>query len=46
MTDELDDIFTKILDNRVPAAWVKVSYPSLKPFGAYIVDFLDRISFL
>ena len=29
----------------VPKDWLKASYPSLKPIGAYIADLVERLSF-
>jgi dynein heavy chain len=30
MSNELDLVFKKMFDNKVPDSWAKVSYPSLK----------------
>lgn len=46
MTNELDEVFNKMFDNKVPEVWNKVSYPSLKPLASWINDFLDRLQFV
>jgi dynein heavy chain len=33
-------------DQRVPAAWTNVAYPSLKPLGPWFKDILQRLDFL
>lgn len=46
MSTELEDIGNSIFDNRTPAAWMKRSYPSLRPLASYIVDFVERLEFM
>jgi len=46
MSDELDNVFTKMFDNKVPDVWAKVAYPSLKPLGSWVNDFFERLEFL
>lgn len=46
MSLELEAIGNSIFDNRTPAAWMKSSYPSLKPLASYIVDFVERLKFI
>lgn len=46
MTPALDMIAANIQYAKVPAAWAKVSYPSLKKLGSYVNDFLERLAFL
>ncbi len=46
MNAELESLATALLIGKVPEFWAKRSYPSLKPLGSYISDFLQRIKFL
>jgi dynein heavy chain len=46
MTLELEELFNSIFDNKVSESWQKVAYPSLKPLGSWILDFLKRIQFM
>ena len=46
MTNELDEVFNSIFDNKVAETWTKVAYPSLKPLGSCILDFLKRLNFM
>ncbi|OMJ95933.1 hypothetical protein SteCoe_485 [Stentor coeruleus] len=46
MTDDLDKMYTSINENRVPAIWSKVAYPSLKPLTSWLFDLRERIRFL
>lgn len=46
MSQELEDMSVRFLNDKVPATWEKVGYPSLKPLSSWITDFILRIEFL
>ena len=46
MSLELDKMYSSLLNNQVPALWVRVAYPSLKPLASWIQDLNQRIAFL
>ena len=46
MSIELESIGNAIFDNKIPEAWMKRSFASLKPLASYIVDFIDRLVFM
>jgi hypothetical protein len=38
MSAELEAVGAALYDSRVPASWLAVSYPSLKPLASYVAD--------
>ena len=45
LTNDLDELRQAARMNRIPAVWLRQSYPSLKPLGSYTRDLLDRVAF-
>jgi len=43
---ELEEVGAGCLTNKIPAPWIDVSYPSLKPMLSYIDDFMLRWKFV
>lgn len=46
MSQELEDMSVRFLNDRVPITWEKVGYPSLKPLSSWVVDLILRLEFL
>lgn len=46
MSLDLEAVGNSMFDNLVPAAFSKVSYPSMKPLGSYISDLVKRLEFM
>ena len=45
MSDELDKVGKALYDGKVPASWLKKSFPSLKPLGSYMKEVVERAAF-
>jgi len=45
MSSELDALGRALFDGKIPAMWLRRSFPSLKPLGSYVKEVLERVSF-
>jgi len=46
MSGELEAMGNSMVIGAVPAMWSSAAYPSLKPLGSWVTDFLERLQFL
>ena len=46
MSMQLESMATRFLDDKVPAQWEAVGYPSLKPLASWVPDLIARVQFL
>ena len=43
MSADLDQMFSEILNQKVPTLWAKTAYPSLKPLASWFSDLISRV---
>lgn len=46
MSQELEDMSVRFLNDKVPLGWEKVGYPSLKPLSSWVTDLILRLEFI
>jgi dynein heavy chain len=46
LSAELEAMGNSMVNGQVPKLWASVAYPSLKPLGSWVTDFLARLTFL
>lgn len=46
MSMELEQMYNKFLDSKVPANWEKNAYPCLKPLASWFKDLIKRVDFM
>lgn len=45
MSLDLEKMSTSFLNKKVPENWENHAYPSLKPLGSWVNDFIERLQF-
>jgi dynein heavy chain len=46
LSQDLETMGNSMVNGLVPGLWNAVSYPSMKPLGSWVIDFLARLKFL
>ena len=46
MSEMLDSLATSLSNNAIPKSWADKAYPSLKPLASWVVDLIERLSFI
>ena len=46
MSEELDEIYTKMMNNKVSDSWHAQAYPSVKPLMSWVSNFCERLKFI
>ena len=46
MSQDLDEMYSSILNSQVPETWTKIAYPSLKPLSSWFEDLVKRTEFM
>ena len=46
MSDDLEKLGNSLFFGAIPDKWLLTSYPSLKPLGSYIANFVERLAFI
>ncbi|XP_067839723.1 dynein axonemal heavy chain 6 [Heptranchias perlo] len=46
MSEEMEMMYSSFINNHVPSLWADAAYPSLKPLGGWVKDFVLRTEFI
>ena len=44
LSEQMEKVYNSLLIGEIPAMWLTVSYPSMKPVASYIKDFCNRLA--
>ena len=45
MSEDLEGVYTALVNQQVPAQWIHLAYPSLAPLPAWLQDLQARVAF-